>query len=74
MPFDFYLPDYNMCIEYDGIQHFEPTECFGGEKRFLETQQNDLIKTRYCEQNDIILLRIRYNENINEILDANLSE
>ena len=24
LPFDFYLPDYNICIEYDGEQHFKP--------------------------------------------------
>lgn len=28
--FDFYLPDYNICIEYDGIQHFKPIEKWGG--------------------------------------------
>lgn len=73
LPFDFYLPDYNMCIEYDGRQHFEPAECFGGVESFIETQQNDLIKNKYCEDNNIILLRIRYDENINNILDFHLS-
>jgi len=24
LPFDFYLPDLEMCIEYDGSQHFIP--------------------------------------------------
>ena len=72
LPFDFYLPDYNMCIEYDGIQHFEPLECFGGKESFIQTQQNDVIKNKYCEQNSIILLRIRYDENIKKSLDSNL--
>ena len=32
MQLDFYLPEYNMCIEYDGIQHFESVTFFGGDK------------------------------------------
>ena len=34
LPFDFYLPNYNTCIEYDGEQHFEPKQYFGGEETF----------------------------------------
>lgn len=34
LPFDFYLPYYNTCIEYDGVQHFKPIDYFGGEKEF----------------------------------------
>ena len=44
LPFDFYLPDYNICIEYDGKQHFEPIDFFGGEKAFVRRQKNDNIK------------------------------
>lgn len=69
LPFDFYLPDYNMCIEYDGIQHFEPVEYFGGELVFKETVNRDLIKTNYCLLNNIHLLRIRYDENVVDVLD-----
>lgn len=60
LPFDFYLPDYNKCIEYDGKQHFEPIEFFGGEKSFLITKRHDKIKDEYCENNGISLLRIPY--------------
>ena len=35
MPFDFYLPKHNICIEYDGKQHFEPIDIFGGEDEFI---------------------------------------
>lgn len=31
LPFDFYLPNQNLLIEYDGIQHFKPINFFGGE-------------------------------------------
>jgi len=64
LPFDFYLPDYNTCIEYDGIQHFKPVNRFGGEKGFLLTKQNDLIKNKFCLVNKINLIRIPYFDNI----------
>lgn len=58
-PFDFYLPDYNTLIEADGQQHFEIK--FGRtEGEFLETQQNDSIKTKFCIDNNIPLIRIPY--------------
>ena len=58
-PFDFYLPDYNTLIEADGQQHFEIK--FGeSEERLLETQHNDSIKTKFCMDNNIPLIRIPY--------------
>lgn len=60
LPFDFYLPDYNVIIEYDGEHHFQPVKGWGGEEKFKITQQNDLIKTNYCQLNNINLLRIPY--------------
>lgn len=69
LPFDFYLPDYNLCIEYDGIQHFHPVEYFGGELAFHETVTRDSIKTNYCLSNNIGLLRIRYDEDVVDVLD-----
>ena len=68
LPFDFYLPDYNVCIEFDGRQHYEPINVFGGIKGFNETQINDKIKTEYCILNKIDLIRIPYYENIYEKL------
>lgn len=69
LPFDFYLPDYNLCIEYDGKQHFEPVEYFGGNDSFKVLQRHDKIKNEYCKQNNILILRIPYYENIKEKLD-----
>lgn len=67
LPFDFYLPKTNICIEYDGIQHFYPTF---GSKAFELTKINDKIKNKYCKSNDIRLIRIKYNSNISEKLSA----
>ena len=58
--FDFYLPDYNIAIEYDGRQHFEAIDYFGGEKEFKKTQERDRIKTNYCLDNNITIIRIPY--------------
>lgn len=70
LPFDFYIPDYNICIEYDGIQHFKAQKYFGGEKKLKDQRKKDKIKTRFCKTNNIFLLRIPYwdFDNIEEIL------
>jgi very-short-patch-repair endonuclease/uncharacterized protein YbbK (DUF523 family) len=66
--FDFYLEDLNTVIEYDGKQHFEPVEYFGGLEGFLKTQERDKIKTEYCLENNIRIIRIAYFEEVEEIL------
>lgn len=60
LPFDFYAKFYNLCIEYDGQQHFKPVKFFGGEENFKETQESDAIKTQWCKDNNVNLLRIPY--------------
>lgn len=62
LPFDFYLPENNVCIEYQGKQHFQVIDYFGGEKAFEERQRNDLIKKNYCKNNNITLIEIMYGE------------
>jgi hypothetical protein len=58
LPFDFYLPEYNICIEYDGEQHFTPLKMWGGVKSFEKLQKRDLIKTTYCLDKNIRLIII----------------
>lgn len=60
LPFDFYLPEHNICIEYDGEHHFHPIELWGGYEKFLINQENDNIKNEYCKNNNITLLRLPY--------------
>ena len=69
LPFDFYLSEMNKCIEFDGIQHFEPNEYFGGQASFEYTQRHDQIKNEYCKTNNIPLLRIPYYANVEEELE-----
>lgn len=68
LPFDFYLPNNNLLIEFDGIQHFEPVEHFGPES-FEITQKHDKIKNDFAKQKNIQLLRIRYDQDIDLTLD-----
>lgn len=70
LSFDFYLPKQNMLLEYDGIQHSMPIKHFGGESAYNLLRKRDEIKNNFVKNNNIGLLRIRYNEinNINQIL------
>lgn len=56
--FDFYLPDFNCCIEYDGQQHFKKNSLF--QESLESIQKRDKIKNKYCKENNIYLLRIPY--------------
>ena len=70
LPFDFYLSDYNCCIEFDGLQHRYISEYFGGFDKFVSTVISDTVKSEYCKKNNIKLIRIPYNEikNIEKII------
>jgi hypothetical protein len=74
LKFDFYLPDYNMCIEYDGEYHYEPWRLYFDKSvakvKFEEMKKRDNIKDKYCKGNDIRLLRIPYFElkNVDKII------
>ncbi len=70
--FDFYLPDHNLCVEYDGIQHFEEVEYWGGLEYLNDVKKKDKIKNIYCDVNNIKLVRIKYDENIIKKLKNNL--
>ena len=53
---DFYLPDYNIAIECQGIQHYEPISFFGGKKAFEKQLFNDKLKKEKCFKNNVKLL------------------
>ena len=75
LPFDFYLPKSNICIEYQGQQHYEPVDFAGKGKEWAKNQfqklkNRDEIKRRYCMDNNIFFLEISYIDfnKIEEIL------
>lgn len=67
LPFDFYLPEFNALVEFDGIQHYKPID-FGGKGDEIALRQHygvvrrDSIKNEYCKNNNISLIRIPYWE------------
>lgn len=68
LPFDFYIPSLHVCIEFDGKQHFKPVKHFGGDIAFKELLIKDKIKTEYCMNNNIRLIRIKDKNKINKTL------
>jgi hypothetical protein len=74
LPFDFYLPQYNITIEYDGRQHYK-LDCFNMNLLdLMNLKYNDNKKTQYCNDNNIKLIRIPYWDfnNIEKILKKEL--
>lgn len=54
-------------LEYDGQQHYESIEYFGGEEAFEKTQIRDEIKNNYCKEHNIKLVRLKYDLTEDEI-------
>jgi hypothetical protein len=71
---DFYLPDYNTIIEYNGEHHYQPIEWFGGKRNYKLQQLRDESLRQYCNENKIKLIEIPYTEynNIEDILTKEL--
>ena len=52
---DFYLPEYNIAIEYQGEQHYKPIKRFGGEEGFSLIKERDKKKLELCNKHNIKL-------------------
>jgi formylmethanofuran dehydrogenase subunit E len=71
---DFYLPEHNIAIECQGGQHFEPVKRWGGEQLLASIQRRDSLKKHLCERHGIKLFYINYNDDVDTVLNAILSE
>lgn len=60
LKFDFYLPERNICIEFNGEQHYKPIQYYGGEEKFEKQKKIDSMKREYCKKNNIKLIEIPY--------------
>lgn len=74
LSYDFYLPAYNLLIEYQGEQHNKPIDYFGGRSQFKKQQEHDRRKREYAKKNSIDLLEIWYwdFDNIEYVLNEKL--
>lgn len=64
--FDFWIPSLKTAIEYNGLQHYQPIDFFGGLKTFNEQQIRDSIKKDFCDFYGFNLLEIKYSDNVRE--------
>lgn len=74
LPFDYYLPKNNICIEYQGRQHYMSNKHFDGEKGFIIRQKHDQIKRDYCKDNGITLIEIPYTYDTREKIEDFLKD
>jgi hypothetical protein len=63
LPFDFYLEDYDILIEYDGEQHFRSGGIISEEK-LISTKINDEIKNKWCREHNKLLIRFNNRSSI----------
>ena len=60
--YDFYLIDYNLLIELQGIQHYEAVADFGGNVEFEKRKKLDKVKSIKAKQNGYNFLTIKYDK------------
>ncbi len=62
LSYDFCIPDQAILIEYQGQQHYEPVDCFGGSDRFIIQQKHDKMKADYAKAHHYNLIAVPYTE------------
>lgn len=65
--FDIWIPEISAAIEYNGRQHYEPVDFFGGEEGFRETQKRDESKRAKCEVNGTSLLEVQEGYSLEKV-------
>lgn len=75
--FDFWLSQYKVAIEYDGIQHYKATQFNQKGSKHAQEQyklavKHDQMKNKYVFDHHIILIRIPYDKDVNTVLDQTL--
>lgn len=65
--FDIWIPEISAAIEYNGRQHYEPVDFFGGEEGFRETQKRDENKRAKCEVNGTSLLEVQEGYSLEKV-------
>jgi hypothetical protein len=63
---DVLIPSLGIAIEYQGRQHFEPIDFFGGDDALQNTLERDSRKALKCQHNRVRLVHWRYDEPIAE--------
>lgn len=62
LSYDFYISSQSILIEYQGIQHYEPVDIFGGDNQFKIQQKHDKMKADYARNHSYNLIAVPYTE------------
>lgn len=65
---DIFIVEANIGIEYQGIQHYEAIEHWGGEEALEERQERDKRKKEICDKQGVDIIEVRHNEELSEEL------
>ncbi|MCU7380465.1 hypothetical protein OBO34_19315 [Clostridiales Family XIII bacterium ASD5510] len=74
---DIYIHEKRLAFEYQGIQHFQPVQHWGGQCQLEIQQEHDKRKADICKNRGITLIAINYDEqlteeNVKSIIDSYL--
>lgn len=64
--FDIFIPSQNIAIEYQGLQHYESVDAFGGDEALLSNQERDMRKRKLSEENGVTLLEWKYDTRVSD--------
>ena len=68
---DIYIPSLSAAIEYQGVQHYQPVDFFGGQEALAKRQELDQKKAQACKDNNVTLIIWNYDTDPTE---ANLKK
>ncbi|WP_411895724.1 hypothetical protein [Winogradskyella sp. A2] len=66
---DIWFPEHNLGIEYQGRQHYEAIDYFGGEEAFLQNQERDKRKKQLCKENGALLFEVTRGYDFNKLVE-----
>ncbi len=67
---DVFIPEKNIALEYQGLQHYQPVEFFGGEQAFKLTKERDARKKQLCLDNGCHLIYVKKGYDLNKVLES----
>lgn len=63
---DIFVHELNLAVEYQGVQHYQAVDIFGGKEGLINTQKRDKEKYELCKQHNVNLIYFKYNEELTE--------
>lgn len=71
LPYDLYVPEFNLLLEKDGVQHYNPTAYFNKTyESYLKLRERDEFKNKYAISNGYNFMRIADYEDHEKILKS----